>query len=133
MDRAIRVISCGWLIVAASYISWTYCAIGQGTARTALSNVNIFAWSFATPLATIVAAPIAAVLVWRSRSTLGPVLLLLVAGNWLVVSALIARHHLLTPTRLTAILILSLLTIPVAGLDYRQRARLGASTRANVS
>ena len=49
-----------------------------------------------------------------------------------VLSAVIARHHLLTPTRLTAILILSLLTIPVAGLDYRHRSRQEASTRANV-
>jgi hypothetical protein len=72
MKRAVGLISCGWLIVAASYLSWAYCAISQGTVRKVLSNVDIFAWSLATPFATIVAAPIAAVLVWRARYGIVP-------------------------------------------------------------
>ena len=74
-------IAATWLLVALSYLPWTF-AIGGRAMHGASFTVD--KWTLVTPFVIVLCAPVAAVLVWRWHALAGSTLFALVATNWVL-------------------------------------------------
>ncbi len=130
MTRAVRLITLGWLIVAAYYLPWTYV---MGRKILSGTGFTVDRWTIATPFVILVVAPSAAVALWCKRDVIGRSLLVVVAINWLLWAGSrtgMLDHFFWFPTLLKTILFLSVITLAVVPSEWRRsklEAKIGAS------
>ena len=131
MTRAVRLVSIGWLVLAAYYVPWTYAIARMAASGT---HFTVDPWTLATPFVILGIGSVGALAAWRTRDLVGRVLLLFVASNWLLwatMSAGILHEFLWVPTLLKTILFLCVLTVVIIPLDWLSPQRADRTASAN--
>jgi hypothetical protein len=77
------VFAAAWLVVALRYGDWVVGMVGEiSSGRCSLGC--IFSWTVCTVYATILLGPAAAWFIWKGREDIASLLVLVLAGNWLL-------------------------------------------------
>lgn len=78
-----RLTAAAWLVVAIKYVPWIW-GMGLDIWRGACGFRCATQWAALMPWITLVLVPTACVCLWQGREALASLLLLVVAGNWIL-------------------------------------------------